>query len=265
MSGAVSVAELQRAWAAVEAGQFRVTSPAHRPRLPTVWSPQEPVTAVAGAMSRVGTSTTTLAIAEASNRSVRVLECAPPHCSGLVAATTAELGITPGGWRRGRRGPVVIERTLAAADRVQDVPLPEDTDCDISLVDVSWNLAQVADSRSWVADVVVTSWLVIVTIASVPGLEALDVALGRADRPHHTWCVVIGPPLKKWPKVVQQTIPGRVRQAIQSGRVLTVGHHPSLAVTGLTAAPLPRPLLSACAPLLTHLDDHPKGPPDVTH
>jgi Mrp family chromosome partitioning ATPase len=102
----VSVPELQRAWRAVQAGQFRHESPlgmapnAH----PTFesWAPgsSELVVPVVGCTGGSGASTTALALASAAECPARILECRSGTTSGLAAASTAELGVHASGWRQ---------------------------------------------------------------------------------------------------------------------------------------------------------------------
>lgn len=251
MSAAVSVDELQRAWAAVTAGEFRRSDTGLRRRNTTTrWEPDRPVVVVAGATGRVGASTIAVATATATRRPARVIECGPMHASGLAAATTAELGVTATGWRQATRDQVLIERTTGSFKLPTDVPTPEPTDRDLTLVDISWNIAGVVDSDSWLASIVTTEPLVLVTVATVPGLRALDTALQLTNRPNATWCVVIGPTQKKWPKALHLATTAAIAAAEASGRLLTVPHVSPLALTGLTPDPLPPQLVTACQPIV---------------
>lgn len=110
----VSLGELQRGWQAVQSGRFRCTARAEaaaRTRdhaAPTSgsaseWYPAEGVIPVLGAGGGVGTTILTLALASVSTAPARVVECCSAAASGLAAASTAELGATDSGWRRGLR------------------------------------------------------------------------------------------------------------------------------------------------------------------
>src|SRR4051794_38572820 len=132
MTIAVSVEELQRAWAAVASGEFRSrNSPARRDR--GSWSPRGRVLAVVGATGRVGATSVALAVAEAAHVPARVIECPPVHASGLTAAAQAELGINATGWRKGIRDGVVIERSPIGVHTVESLPVPDDSDYELSI------------------------------------------------------------------------------------------------------------------------------------
>lgn len=258
MRSPVPVEELQRAWSAVQAGEFRTNNSSRRRGVST-WTPTEPTIVVAGAAGRVGASTVAVSMATACDRSVRVVESGPMHTTGLAAATTAELGVTDTGWRRGTRDRVLIERTTSAFDRVDDVPTPEGSDCELTIVDASWDLNQVIRADSWLTSLISDAPMLIVTVATVPGLRALDTALQMTARPHDTWCAVLGPSLKKWPKALRTAANPRVQTAIDTGRLTTIPTVPTLAMTGLTTDPLPPHLVTACTPVLGQLVEHTKG------
>ncbi len=261
MSSPVSVVELQRAWAAVSAGEFRSRESGNRRRHSAdTWSPTEPVVVVAGATGRVGASTIALAIATASERRVRLIECASMRATGLAAATTAELGVTNTGWRRGNRDQILIERTTTGTyQRPDDLPAPDEADCDLTIVDASWDLATIGLGDSWLTTAIETAPLVVVTVATVPGLRMLDNALHMIGHPADTWSVVIGPKYKKWPPPLRLATTHTIEEAIASGRLITVPTTPSLALKGLTPDPLPAGLVNACRPILDQAVGLPKG------
>lgn len=258
MTTAVSVDELQRAWAAVEAGEFRSGDPSRRRRM-NCWRPTEPTIVVAGATGRVGASTVAVTMATGARQRVRVVECSPMHATGLAAATSAELGVSDTGWRRGMRDQVLIERTTGAFDHVDDVPSPDETDSDLTIIDASWDLNQIANAGSWLTALAATAPLVIVSVATAPGLRALDTALQLTARPDDTWCVVLGSALKKWPKPLHLATTARIHDAITHGRLTTVPVVPSLSITGLTPDPLPPHLVTACASVFDQTVEHAKG------
>ena len=105
----IAVDELKRAWHAVSSGQFRTgpgTGKGPRGRGPTTESTWFPATgehtlAVLGCAGSVGTSTAAVATGLAAAAPVRVVECCSITASGLAAASTAELGLHPAGWRQG--------------------------------------------------------------------------------------------------------------------------------------------------------------------
>jgi len=258
MTTAVSVSELQRAWAAVEAGEFRAGDSTRRRRINS-WRLAEPSIVVAGATGRVGASTVAVTMATGARQQVRVVECSPMHATGLAAATSAELGVSDTGWRRGMRDQILIERTTGAFDHVDDVPAPDATDSDLTIIDASWDLNQIANAGSWLTALAATAPLVIVSVATAPGLRALDTALQHLARPDDIWCVVLGPALKKWPKPLRLATTARIQDAITRGRLTTVPVVPSLSITGLTPDPLPPHLVTACASVFDQTVEHAKG------
>jgi hypothetical protein len=74
--------------------------------------------------SGAGASTAALAIADAAaggGRSVHLVEAAHPSRSGLVAATSAELGLDEtGAWRRGTRGQPALVGHVTIVRRAAD-------------------------------------------------------------------------------------------------------------------------------------------------
>lgn len=261
MTTAVSVGELQRAWAAVTDGEFRTGTTDRRRRVRTSaqWSPDESVIVVAGAAGRAGTSTVALAVATASDESARVIECAPMFASGLANATTAELGVTAAGWRQGNRDQILIERTSTPLDGPHEVPLPEPTDRKWSVLDVGWNLPTLVHGDSWLTSALASAPLILVTAATVPGLRAMDHALQLAGRSEATWCVITGLRPKKWPKPLQLATTPTIKAVIDDGRLVTTPHSSTLSVAGLTPDPLPPQLVAACQPMLDQIVEARRG------
>ena len=116
---AVSVDELKRAWSALQAGRFRTRAGAIRepgqpapPPAGNRWEPGlgERVLPVIGCVGSCGASTIALALAGSAAFPARVVECSSVTASGLVAASTAELGLHESGWTRGTRDGVLLER-----------------------------------------------------------------------------------------------------------------------------------------------------------
>lgn len=253
----VSVEELQRAWAAIVAGEFRTGLDTHGGRRSTArWEPDEPVVVVAGATGRVGASTVAVAAATGADGPVRVVECGPMHATGLAAATTAELGVTDAGWRQGSRDRVRIERTTASFDHPAAVPVPAPAVCDLTLLDVGWDLAQLVGADTWLGAVVDTAPLVLVSVATAPGLRALDTALRLTRRAADSWCVVVGPRHRKWRRPLRLASSPAVDAMADRGRLLTVPEVPAIALHGLTPDPLPAHLVSACRPIVDQTVDH---------
>ena len=146
----VTIGELQRAWHAVQVGQFRshpgglgsgqVGADAATAR----WVSRERVLPVLGCHPQAGASTLAIAIATVA-APARVLECASASATGLSMAATAELGTSPAGWRLGRRGHVELARAGEILDAPIKVPLPEPPagQVGLSVLDVGWELGQV--------------------------------------------------------------------------------------------------------------------------
>lgn len=257
---AVSVDELQRAWAAVQEGQFRRQHPAAPAPLPDTWVPASSaparwvptgqVVVVAGASGRVGASTVALAIATAAQIPARVVECCSPHASGFAGAASAELGVDDHGWRHGTRGQVVIERTTTAVGQPNQIPVPSPTSTALTVIDNSWNLGQLTTDRAWVWDVLDTVPLVLVTVATVPGMRALDTAMNLANQHTPIVCAVVGPRRKKWPRQVVAAMTPTVAATDAAGRLVAVDEHHQLTINGLTPEPLPPDLVTAGRSLL---------------
>jgi len=256
---AVSVDELRRAWVAVEAGEFRAGTPSARRRARSeTWESDEPVIVVAGVAGRVGASTVAIALATAASKDVRVVECSSTHRTGMMTASTSELGLDGAGWRRGARDAIRIERTTTSFERPSEVPTPAPFACDLTIVDVGWDLTQLLSEDSWLATVLESAPLVLVGVATVPGLRSLDAALRLIGHRDDTWCAVIGPPRRKWPRVLHLAATG-VSALDERGRLFTIPEDPGIALNGLTQDPLPTRLVSACQPIFDQAFAHLKG------
>jgi hypothetical protein len=193
-----------------------------------------------------GCSTVALAIADAAARmaEVQLVECAPAACSGLAAAAHAELGVTDGGWRRGRRGRVMISRP---ADGVPGVPpevgpgVPE-----VLVVDVgTHDLAPIEGAVP-----------VLVCHASVPGVRRAEQALASLDQ---AVVAAVGP--GRWPGAVRASCGPRLRAVREAGGLVTVPPARRLQVDGVSSAGLPRGVAAAGLALWRLLD---RGPRPVT-
>ncbi len=112
----VSVAELKRAWRAVQDGTFQNQHPqayAAEPGLTgSLRSAGARGISVLGCGGAIGATTTALALALALDAPCRLIEGAPPAASGLAGASTAELGERVSGWTHGTREQVLIERAI---------------------------------------------------------------------------------------------------------------------------------------------------------
>lgn len=248
MTAPVSVDELQRAWSAVQAGQFRTDGVPRRERSEIAWTPAEQVVVVTGASSRVGATAVALAIGETSDVSTRLIEYASADVTGLAEATSAELGVSDG-WRRGARGDLLIERPAPlAGHHVQ--PTPAATTCELTILDVGLGAGASGQQAEWLSNVVATAPLVVVGEATIPGLHALNRRLDQSPRSEGTWCAVIGPPVRRWPRALRSAWSPRLHEAVESGRLRTVPEDPHLRMTGLTPEPLPQRVTTACAPIV---------------
>jgi hypothetical protein len=254
----VSVPELQRAWRAVQAGKFRQESPAAAARADAVqssgtWAPGNAgqVLPVVGCGSAPGASTIALALASAAGGSARILECRGTT-SGLAAASTAELGPHPSGWRRGMRGDVLLERASGLLTRVDEVPPPSVPDRPLALtvLDLGWDLRHVLDVPSWIGEQVRTAGVVVVvTRATIPGLLHLETTLSLLGQIRAV-AAMLGSPCRRWSKAVRQSSGPMTRALDDSGRLIAIPHDSRLAAVGLDSRPLPRQLLEAAHALL---------------
>jgi len=251
----IGVDELRAAWRALEAGlfaddgltaggQFGVSlGPGEG--LIEGWTPSagERVIVVGGCVGSAGATTVALAIATASGHRVRLIECCPSNLSGLIAASTAELG-EEDGWRLGRRDGVRIERQ--GTDEPQ-LPTPLVTASELTVLDLGTST--------------VTAWpmlphesIVLVTRGSVPGLRRLEALLNLHPA---AVAAVVGPPVKRWPKVLTHAVGVRTLALIDEGRLIGVPFDRALAVTGLTPDPLSVPLVKAGGRILAALGKEP--------
>ena len=254
----VSVPELQRAWRAVQAGRFRQESPTGAATADVVshsriWVPSngEQVVPVVGGAAASGASTIALALASALGRSARSLECRGTT-SGLAAASTAELGPHPSGWRRGMRGDVLLERARGLLTRADEVPLPSAPDRPLALtvLDLGWDLRHVLHVPSWIGEQVRTAGVVVVvTRATIPGLLHLETTLSLLDQIRAV-AAVLGSPSRRWSKAVWQSSGPMTKALEDSGRLIVIPHDSRLAAVGLDWRPLPRQVLEAVHAIL---------------
>jgi hypothetical protein len=254
----VSVPELQRAWRAVQAGKFRQESPATATKARVApnsrtWAPAnaEQVLPVVGCAAASGASTMALAVASAAGGSARILECRGTT-SGLAAASTAELGLHPSGWRRGIRGDVLLERAGGLLTRVDEVPLPSVPDRPLALtvLDVGWDLRHVLDVSSWIGQQVKTAGVaVVVTRATIPGLLHLETTLSLLGQIRAV-AAMLGSPTRRWSKAVWQSSGPMTKALDDSGRLVVIPHDSRLAAVGLDPRPLPRQLLDTAHAIL---------------
>jgi hypothetical protein len=242
----VSVAELQRAWQAVQSGQFRRavqgdTPATHFLREPTApsWTlaRDEHVLPVVRCASAYGATTLALALATAADTEARVVACSSGSTSGLAAASTAELGTHPSGWMQGTRGDVLLQRADHALASVHDIPPPmPGTKTTLTILDVGWELGQVLNTASWLAGQLKNAAAgVVVTCAMVPGFRHLEGALALLQG-SPTVVAVIGPPLKRWPKPVHNSAGSLTRPVSKPSPPVCYPGLPPAARTGLPPA-----------------------------
>ncbi len=254
MNGPVAVSELQAAWNAVQSGQFRrgpqmsVNAPAAIALAGLSWRSPRSVLPVIGAHRGAGTTLVALALATAHGQPTHLVECAPTVGSGLVAAATAELGPV-GDWSRGTRGAVVIDRLLNAPQTLP-TPEPPDGESTLTIVDVARDLAKLVESDDWAAEMVRSSDSAVVTsAATVPGMRQLEAAIFLLG-PDKVRAAVLGPAVRRWPRSVAQAAGPLTRALHDQGRVVAIPHIKTLAVDGITAAPLPAAITKAAGNLL---------------
>ena len=261
---AVSVDELKRAWRAVQAGGFRngTDGRAIRSQPPTAtvdveWIPAagERTIAVLGSAGTVGTSTVALALGLAAPEPVRVVECCSAAASSLAAASTAELGLHPSGWRRGKRDHVLLERTSDELVYVGEVPapIPIETTDQLTILDIGWHPSQVLATGCWLKDAThAADGLVVAAPVTVPGFRRLEAALELLGN-ERAVVALVGPRRKKWLRGVEQSAGRLMRRALDADRWVEIPEDRGLAVMGLDSRAIPGPVVDAARQLLDHL------------
>ena len=197
-----------------------------------------------------GASTVAVLLGEAAvmaGTATRLVECADPTRSGVAAATDAELGEDPSGWRLGRRGDLVVERPARHVADVEDVapPRPVSTEpggAPLTVVDAGWSAWDILTATSWVTSLLHTAQILIVCRATLPGVRQTEQLLAAlTDR--EPLVAAVGP--AKWPGVVIASCGSLLRAALDADRIVPVPLDRQLDVTGLTAGPLPKQLTAA--------------------
>jgi hypothetical protein len=215
-----------------------------------VQGPAGPVVLVLAAHGGAGASTAALLLGEAAataGAAARLIDCAEPVRSGVAAATDAELGEDASGWRRGRRGRLEIDRPASPVGAVDDVAAPRRADAAgaggavMTVIDAGWPAWEVLAGGGWVSRLLGTAQLLVVCRACVPAVRQTEQLL--AALPGTPRLAVLGP--AKWPGAVWASCGPLLRAAREGGRVVPVPLDRQLAVTGLTAAALPKQLTSA--------------------
>lgn len=190
---------------------------------------------VRGATGGAGASTIALALAEALGAG-RLVEFASPDVSGLVGASTAELGDTEG-WSIGVRDRLRLERRILPDARVLDAVVGGWEVFDLGPATAPPGLAAT----------------VVVAPCSVPGVRRAEALLEQPDP--RIAVVITGVPGRRLPRQLRGVVGPRLRSAVLEGRVFLVPECPVLRIGGLTPGPLPRRLSVAVESLATWLED----------
>jgi hypothetical protein len=227
---------------------------------------------VLAAHAGAGASTVALLLSEAvalDGTHTRLVECADPTRSGVAAATDAELGEDPSGWRCGRRGPLEVDRPSRHLPGAEEVAAPRSASADaagasVTVVDAGWPAWDIIAGTGWVTGLLSIAQIVLVCRATVPGVRQIEQLLAALPG-QQPLIAAVGP--SKWPGVVSAGCGPLLRAARADDRIVPVPLDRQLAVTGLTAGPLPRQLTVAGRSLAGHIQtgppgtDHPPRPP----
>lgn len=269
----VAVEELRRAWHAVQDGAFRHPASPQAvalatPPLATVrtskpaewWTPAsgELVVPVVGAAGSCGSTTVALALATVVEGRARVVECASASASGLAAASMTELGADDRGWVHGARDQVRLDRAADVRTHPDAVPTPSPIDTPVvTVIDVGCQVEQVLDGHDWLANLLANAGpVVVVARATIPGLRRLESTLHLLDA-ERTIAAVLGPPRRRWPRAVTHGVGGLTAALVDDGRLVEIPEDRTLALHGLTPAPLPAGLLTAASALLSLIEGTP--------
>lgn len=253
-----TVDELQRAWRALQAGEFRPGSRASRHGVHPSherWTPSaaERVLPVVGAGGSVGATTLALALATAHGGPARVVECSPASTSGLAAAAFTELGADPTGWVRGTRDWVVLERSPGTWASAADIGVPAAVEGAVfTVIDAG---SDAAPRAGWLAALLQeTGVVVVVARATVPGLRRLELQLTGFTRGRTVVTAVLGPPRKRWPRDLTAGAGPLTRRVDDAGLLVPIPVDRDLADRGLTPAPLPTPVVAAATTVWNHVE-----------
>jgi hypothetical protein len=148
---------------------------------------------VVAAHPGAGCSTTALAIADAAATAgspVHLVEAGQPGLlvgGGLAAVTHHELGVVAGGWRRGRRGLVTLDRAAGTGPRTWPPPAPHQAvdQTPVTVLDAGAAWAGTEDEVGgraapwWSAGASAPSAVVVVCRASIPGISGAERLLDR--------------------------------------------------------------------------------------
>lgn len=261
-TGIVAVNELQAAYQAAIAGAFRPgpRNVMRQPQPPTaenLWVPasDEKVLLVSGVGGNVGASTVALAIAGQIDGPSRVVECCTVAASGLASASDAELGQDATGWVRSRRGAVGLERQSRRITGCGELPAPSSAarSATTTIIDCSWDVDALLSGSNWLTHIAQTAAAVVVVAQpTIQGLRRMGVAIELLGE-QRVVAVIVGLG-RRWPRAIGQALTGPLRRLRDAGRLLSMPHDPSLAITGLTPDPLPAAVQAVGASLLHQLE-----------
>jgi len=225
-----------------------------RPVAPTAgWAPAsgERLVLVCGCGGSSGATTVALALATAAGRA-RVVETCGASSSGLPYAAGIELGETTGGWLRGARDEVMVERRLDQIPSPDRLPSPAPGGVPVTIVDSSWDVAAVLASDGWLGDLARSApAVVLVSRSTIPGLRRLEAAVELVGESRAV-AVTVG--ARRWPRPVEQSAGAAVRRLAGRERVVHVPEMPTLALSGLTPDPLSPAIIRSAHALLTLLE-----------
>lgn len=231
--------------------------------------------AILGVHPGAGASTIALAIADAAaltGTPVHLLQAGQPGYpagGGLAAVTHDELGVIDGGWRRGRRGLVTVDRPTATETRSWPPP-PDLSSASRVLTLVDAGAADTAAGGEfpgllaswWVPGTNSPSAVVLVCRASGPGITATEQLLhrlhdhletARLTRSRHGTPQVLVATVggSRWHGPVRAASGPHLNELRQRHRLVGVPHVRQLELTGASADPLPRSVLAAGRTLWT--------------
>jgi len=259
--GLLSVGELQLALRTVLTARNVAGAPTQVGRPPaatTVGVPLGPWVAVVGATAGAGCSTVALLLAEAltsTGRPVHLVDPGPAARSGLAGVTTAELGVLRnGGWRRGTRGQITVDRRAEDGAGTAAWPRPPaglTAAGSMTVVDVgAWPgaMALGADGDRDPA----SPRVVLVARATAAGSGAAERVLTELGSVSPACVAVVGP--RRLPGHLRSGRGPRLAQMYEQGRVVAVPVDGRLDVAGLSTGPLPRSFTSPGNGLLELLE-----------
>ena len=96
----------------------------------------------------------------------------------------------------------------------------------------------------------------VVARATIPGLRRLESSLHLLDA-ERAIATVLGQPRRRWPRAVAHGVGGLTAALVADGRLVEIPEDRTLALHGLTPAPLPARLLTAAGALLSLIEGTP--------